>query len=117
VSDDVHVTVNVNTDDPPLSVWERPLCGVIFVLFMAFIYGLVDLLLWLVIAAAALLLVAMVVAGLVVNWNIRAIAAQKRRNELIARADRQHQQVCQGDPRGTYGVAWPQRQKYERLTK
>ena len=41
------------------------------------------------------------------------LAELKRRHELITRADEQHQQVCRGDPRGTYGKAWPNVQKYE----
>jgi len=55
--------------------------------------------------------------GLIVAayWTRRAVdrhtervdAERRRVAELVARADRQHNWVMQGDPRGTYGDEYP----------
>lgn len=45
------------------------------------------------------------------------LAEEKRVAGIVARADRQHRQVMDGDERGLWGVAAPAMRKYERVSK
>ena len=74
--------------------------GLIGVLF---IVGLIIKFFWWIVGAAALVgLFYLIRAILRANARQRATLAQ-RMNELVARADQQHNWVMQGDDRGIYG--------------
>ena len=76
------------------------LAGLIGVLF---IVGLIIKFIWWIIGAAALVGIFYLIRAIVrANARQRATSAQ-RMNELVARADEQHNWVMQGDDRGIYG--------------
>jgi hypothetical protein len=59
---------------------------------------------WWLIGGVVGLIVAGYLARRAVDRHIERVDAERRRvAELVARADRQHNWVMQGDPRGTYG--------------
>jgi hypothetical protein len=63
---------------------------------------------WWLVAAVVGMIVAAYWARLAVDRHLAGVAAQRRRLAgLAARADRQHNWVMQGDPRGTYGDEYP----------
>lgn len=71
---------------------------------------------WIVLAATAAGAVWLAVRGY--RAAIAAAAEDAaRRAEIVARADRQHQQVMRGDGRGLYGEGWPAHRAYVRALK
>jgi hypothetical protein len=63
---------------------------------------------WPVIVGVVGLIVAAYWGRRVADRHVERRAAECRRvAELVARADRQHNWVMQGDPRGTYGDEYP----------
>lgn len=80
------------------------------VLFVAYCYGWF----WPALAAVGLA----VFLWWFVPWYLGWLDAEHhRRQQIIARADEQHNLAMQGDPRGVYGQAWPQVRTYERAQR
>jgi nitrate/nitrite transporter NarK len=69
------------------------------------VIGLVIKFIWWIIGAAVLIAALYIARAIWRSQQARQDASARRRAELAARADQQHQWVMQGDERGTYGPA------------
>lgn len=106
---EVNVSVEVGEQRPAglrLS-WQTWLRVMLTTIFLLWAYGCLIRAMWIGLGAG-FAIGAVMLAYLV--WQELAEGDRRRkaaRAELLARCDEQHQQVMQGDPQGTFGVALP----------
>ena len=106
---EVHVSVEVGEQRPAglrLS-WQTWLRVMLTTIFLLWAYGCLVRAMW--IGLAAGIAIGLVTCAYLV-WQELAEGDRRlkaARAEVLARCDEQHQQVMQGDPEGTFGVAAP----------
>ncbi|WP_233272152.1 hypothetical protein [Mycolicibacterium smegmatis] len=67
------------------------------------VIGFIIKYIWWILGGLAMVAAFFIIRALV-RWHLAAVAERNRRHAVIARrADRQHQWVLDGDPRGIYG--------------